>query len=128
MGKLAIDTPEENRKLSGVLIKRNFNYHLLAPTDLHKYTDLVMSTINQKLSVYFNGTFDELKNALNEFECKEIEAKNGADKELIAFNCIHINLNTKDKYVTLEWISSSINDMYADSICAAIYGPDKRDG
>lgn len=34
MGKLAMETPESGHKLSGILVKRNFNYHILAPTDL----------------------------------------------------------------------------------------------
>ena len=122
MGSLAIDPPKEDRKLSGVLVKRNFNYHLLAPTDLNKYTDLVMSTISQKLSVHFGGTLDELAGALTDFECKEVETKNG-ERELVAFRSIHIKLNTKDKFATLEWISSPVADMYADSIIATIYGP-----
>lgn len=120
MGNLAIDPPDKDRQVSGVLVKRNFNYHLLAPSDLNKYTDLVMSTINQKLSVYFSGTFEDLKSLLTNFECKEVNNKNN-ETELLAFNSIQINLNTKDKFVTLEWISSPITDMYADSIIAIIY-------
>ena len=34
-------------KVSGILVKRNFNYHILAPADLPKYTDLTMSTVTQ---------------------------------------------------------------------------------
>ena len=122
MGSLAIDPPREDRKVSGVLVKRNFNYHLLAPSDLNKYTDLVMSTINQKLSVHFAGTLDELADALADFECEQVETKNG-EKELLAFGSIRIRLHTKDKFATLEWSSSPMTDMYADSIIATIYGP-----
>lgn len=122
MGSLAIDPPREDRKVSGVLVKRNFNYHLLAPSDLNKYTDLVMSTISQKLSVHFAGTLDELAAALSDFECEQVETKNG-EKELLAFGSIRIKLHTKDKFATLEWSSSPMADMYADSIIATIYGP-----
>lgn len=39
MGNLAVKSPEEGQKLSGVLVKRDFKYHLLAASDLSsKYT------------------------------------------------------------------------------------------
>lgn len=34
MGSLAVDRPLPGHKLSGVLVKRNFNYHMLSPKDL----------------------------------------------------------------------------------------------
>lgn len=34
MGTLAVDEPKPGRTLSGILVKRNFNYHILAPEDL----------------------------------------------------------------------------------------------
>lgn len=34
MGSLAVEKPKPGNTLSGVLVKRNFNYHLLAPEDL----------------------------------------------------------------------------------------------
>ena len=47
MGSLAVQKPEEGVKVSGILVKRNFNYHILSPNDLSKYTDLTMSTVTQ---------------------------------------------------------------------------------
>jgi hypothetical protein len=34
MGTLAMEKPRPGHKLSGVLVKRNFNYHMLAACDL----------------------------------------------------------------------------------------------
>lgn len=34
MGSLAVVKPEPGHKLSGILVKRNFNYHMLAPGDI----------------------------------------------------------------------------------------------
>lgn len=34
MGSLAAVKPSEGHKLSGVLVKRGFNYHLIDPSDL----------------------------------------------------------------------------------------------
>ncbi|KAH9373166.1 hypothetical protein HPB48_004911 [Haemaphysalis longicornis] len=57
MGSLAVQPPELGRQLSGVLVKRNFSYHLLAPADLGKYTDMVMSTVGQRMSISYTGSF-----------------------------------------------------------------------
>lgn len=118
MGSLAIDPPKPGHKLSGVLVKRNFSYHLLAPTDLNKYTDMVMSTISQKLSVHFKGTFADLYNALSHLECEIIEGKSGS-KTLRVFRQINVVLNN-NHYVILDWIASPVSDMYADTIVSLL--------
>ncbi len=43
MGGLAGGRPEEGQRLSGVLIKRGFNYHLIEPSDLA--SELIKSRI-----------------------------------------------------------------------------------
>ena len=60
MGSLAEEKPEDGSKVSGILIKRNFNYHIVSPNDLTKYTDVTISTVNQRMSVFYNGTFSLL--------------------------------------------------------------------
>lgn len=34
MGFLADKKPEQGQRVSGILVKRNFNYHILSPCDL----------------------------------------------------------------------------------------------
>ena len=61
MGSLAEEKPQDGCKVSGILIKRNFNYHIVSPNDLTKYTDMTMSTVNQRMSVFYSGTFSLLQ-------------------------------------------------------------------
>ncbi|CAG2163826.1 unnamed protein product [Oppiella nova] len=117
MGSLAIDPPKAGHKLSGVLVKRNFAYHLLAPTDLAKYTDMAMSTISQKLSVHFGGTFEDLCNCLSHFDC---EISDGKVRSVRVMRQIVVALNTSARLVTLDWVASPVADMYADSIIAVL--------
>uniref|UniRef100_A0A1A9ZGY9 CPSF73-100_C domain-containing protein n=1 Tax=Glossina pallidipes TaxID=7398 RepID=A0A1A9ZGY9_GLOPL len=50
MGSLAATKSEIGNKLSGVLVKRDFKYHLLAAADLSKYSDMSISVqIEKKL-------------------------------------------------------------------------------
>ncbi|XP_068721291.1 cleavage and polyadenylation specificity factor subunit 3-like isoform X2 [Montipora capricornis] len=60
MGSLAAEKPEHGKPLSGILIKRGFNYHLIAPEDLQNYTELATSVLTQKQTVAFHGAFSLL--------------------------------------------------------------------
>ena len=53
MGTLAMEKPETGKKVSGILVKRNFNYHILSASELPKYSDLTMSTVTQRYVIYF---------------------------------------------------------------------------
>uniref|UniRef100_A0A1B0A5P4 CPSF73-100_C domain-containing protein n=1 Tax=Glossina pallidipes TaxID=7398 RepID=A0A1B0A5P4_GLOPL len=50
MGSLAATKPEIGSKLSGVLVKRDKKYHLLAASDLSKYTGMSKSVGTQRKS------------------------------------------------------------------------------
>ncbi|XP_049877390.1 cleavage and polyadenylation specificity factor 73 isoform X2 [Pectinophora gossypiella] len=56
MGSLAMEPPEPGRHLQGILVKRNFNYHILAPADLNKYTELSQSEVTQRQSIHYAGS------------------------------------------------------------------------
>ncbi|XP_023209638.1 cleavage and polyadenylation specificity factor subunit 3 [Centruroides vittatus] len=118
MGSLAVDPPTPGHKVSGILVKRNFSYHLLAPTDLSKYTDMVMSVVSQRLSIYFTGNFQLLHFYLNQLsgdvEVIDIKGK----KALKVFK--KIMLTQEGRRITLEWNASPVNDMYADAVVAVI--------
>ena len=66
MGSLAVRKPEEGLRVSGILVKRNFNYHILAPGDLAKYTDLTMSTVTQRQSIHYSGSPQLLQHILQQ--------------------------------------------------------------
>ncbi|KAI6170835.1 Cleavage and polyadenylation specificity factor subunit 3 [Aphelenchoides bicaudatus] len=55
VGQLAENLPPDNSVVSGILLRRNFNYHLLMPSDLSVYTELSTSTLTQKKSLYYDG-------------------------------------------------------------------------
>ncbi|KAJ6221594.1 hypothetical protein RDWZM_000139 [Blomia tropicalis] len=111
IGSLAMQPPADGIKLSGILVKKNFNYHLIAPTDLHKYTDMVTSKISQKLSVPFSGDFTQLNHAFSGVMVNQLSSNS-----LILFDEIKVSLNSDHNLVVLEWESSVSADMYADAI------------
>lgn len=115
MGTLAVDTPKPGNIISGVIVKRNFNYHMLAPTDLSKYTDMNITQVVQRQSICFNSSWSVLKHLLQQIS-GEIDIID--DKKIRIFKNVDVSID--GKIVTLEWIATPINDMYADSIVVAL--------
>ncbi len=126
VGSLAVDKPEDGHKVSGILVKRNFNYHLLAPADLQKYTDLTMSTVTQRQSVFYSGSLPLLQFMVSQVAGElETVAEGGSgsagssEKKIFrAYGAIDIVY--EKKMVTLEWIASPMNDMYAECVLSAV--------
>lgn len=59
IGKLASNTmPKMESEISGILVKRNFKYHLMSPEDLPNYTDLAISSIIQRQSIPYKSDPD----------------------------------------------------------------------
>ncbi|CAB4065623.1 CPSF3 [Lepeophtheirus salmonis] len=80
MGSLAVDPPIQEHRVSGILVKRNFNYHILSPSDLPKYTDMTTSVVTQR------------------------QRKRKKKKYIRVFDSIDVI--HEDKMITLEWIAS----------------------
>lgn len=119
MATLAVTAPTPGHQLSGLLVKRNFTYHLLHPSDLSKYTDLVISTVSQRLCLTFNGTFQHLIHAVSAFDWDVLQGLNNS-KSLRVFKTVCLTLNTTSATVTMEWPASPVNDMYADAVVALL--------
>lgn len=60
VGRLAENKPVDNSVISGILLKRNYNFHLLMPSDLSVYTELSTSTVSEHKSLYYDGKLPNL--------------------------------------------------------------------
>ncbi|KAL8618913.1 Cleavage and polyadenylation specificity factor subunit 3 [Nucella lapillus] len=118
VGELASKTPEEDHTVSGILVKRNFNFHLLTPRDLHSYTDLAMSTVTQRLSITYSGSVQLLHFYLGQLAGDVAQSSVGGKVVLTVFNSILITLHASMALV--EWVSNPVTDMYADSVITVI--------
>ncbi|KAB1266763.1 Cleavage and polyadenylation specificity factor subunit 3 [Camelus dromedarius] len=115
MGFLADKKPEQGQRVSGILVKRNFNYHILSPCDLSNYTDLAMSTVKQTQAIPYTGPFNllyyQLQKLTEELEIQEKPA-------LKVFK--NITVIQEPGMVVLEWLANPSNDMYADTVTTVI--------
>jgi len=109
-----------------VLVKRNFNYHIMAPSDLPTYTDLAMSTVTQRQSVSYTGTLNQLQYYLNQLSADVEKSTSGGGSSpnvLLVFGGA-VAVTLEQRYVILEWVANPVNDMYADAVLAVVLKAD----
>ncbi|CAH0724125.1 unnamed protein product, partial [Brenthis ino] len=115
MGSLAEEPPVAGKQLQGILVKRNFNYHILAPADLNKYTELSASTVQQRVSLPYAGGAAALRHAVLRV-CGAAVFLSEARWRL--YGCLDLLVDLP--VVTLEWQAQPVTDMYADAVAAAV--------
>ncbi|MEQ2173791.1 Cleavage and polyadenylation specificity factor subunit 3 [Goodea atripinnis] len=99
MGSLADKKCAQGQRVSGILVKKNFNYHILNPSDLSTYTELAMSTVKQTQAIPFTGPYSLLVCHLRNLT---------GEPSLSSF--IHVEL----------WVANPLNDMYADAVTTVV--------
>nr|XP_037873567.1 cleavage and polyadenylation specificity factor 73 isoform X6 [Bombyx mori] len=114
MGSLAVDPPKEGQELQGILVKRNFNYHILAPADLNKYTELVQSEVTQRQSLQYAGSVPLLRHVLMQL-AGHIDFLSETRWRL--YSCIELTIESST--IVLEWRAGPVADMYADALVGA---------
>lgn len=118
MGSLASSKVENGDKVSGILVKRDFKYHVLAASDLNKYTDMNMSVVTQRQSLAFNGSPASLKVLLESIGGNGTVEVLDTDKKFKVFDSVEVTFD--GKIVILEWQANPVNDMFADTVLASL--------
>uniref|UniRef100_A0A671NVW0 Cleavage and polyadenylation specificity factor subunit 3-like n=1 Tax=Sinocyclocheilus anshuiensis TaxID=1608454 RepID=A0A671NVW0_9TELE len=118
MGSLADKKCVQAQRVSGILVKKNFSYHILAPSDLSNYTDLAMSTVKQTQAIPFTGPFPLLLSQLRHLTGDVEEIEISEKSTLKVFNSITVVHD--QNMVLLEWFANPLNDMYADAVTTVV--------
>lgn len=119
VGTLAANDPKDGTILSGILVEKDFDHHIMTPSDLPVFTQLATSTISQRQSVPYNQPLHVLKYNLSYFfDSVKSQQKNGKDG-FVVHGAIEIMQDSLE-CIVLEWVSTPINDMLADSVLACI--------
>ncbi|KAI4804104.1 hypothetical protein KUCAC02_025746 [Chaenocephalus aceratus] len=82
MGSLADEKCVQGQRVSGILVKKNFNYHILNPSDLSTYTELAMRTVKQTQAIPFTGPYSLLVCQLRSLT-GEVEELDGMEKHTL---------------------------------------------
>jgi len=116
IGRLAEKTTAVGSKVSGLLVRKGFTYQIMAPEDLHVFTQLSTGTVTQRLSIPYKGAFTVLRHRLEQLYV-DIETLNEEVPTLKIHGKVLVKQEGMD-YVVLQWVSDPITDMVADSIIA----------
>ncbi|KZP17938.1 Metallo-hydrolase/oxidoreductase [Athelia psychrophila] len=125
IGTLAAKPPQPNDIVSGLLVAKDYSYTLLDPRDLRDFAGLSTCTVTQRQKIVLGVRWDLVRWHL---EGMFGSVEEGVDKDGIqtmrVMGAIDVK-HTAEHELTLEWDSSSNNDMIADSTLALITGIDK---
>lgn len=120
MGNLAAEKPKEGHRISGVLIKRGFNYHLVNPGDLANYTELATSVITERMSIPFTAPFSLLYHHLTNLSPDAIQCFINEKPAIKVFDDVVSVIQDKEENVLVEWTANATNDMLADAVLTVI--------
>uniref|UniRef100_A0A3B4AQ14 Uncharacterized protein n=1 Tax=Periophthalmus magnuspinnatus TaxID=409849 RepID=A0A3B4AQ14_9GOBI len=118
MGSLADQRCVQGQRVAGILVKKNFNYHILNPCDLSTYTELTVSTVKQSQAIPFTGPYSLLVCHLRNLT-GDVEELEGTEKNTLKI-FKSITLVHEVGMVLLEWIANPLNDMYADVVTTVV--------
>uniref|UniRef100_A0A3Q2DHV9 Cleavage and polyadenylation specific factor 3 n=1 Tax=Cyprinodon variegatus TaxID=28743 RepID=A0A3Q2DHV9_CYPVA len=118
MGVLADKKCAQGQRISGILVKRNFNYHIMTPSDLSNYTDLSVGTVTQTQAIPFTGPISLLVSQLRNL-AGDVQQVEKAEKITVKI-FESITLVHEAGMVLLEWVANPLNDMYADAVATVV--------
>ncbi|KAF7803611.1 cleavage and polyadenylation specificity factor subunit 3-I [Senna tora] len=121
IGKLAEITPEVGETVSGLLVKKGFTYQIMAPDDLHIFSQLSTANITQRITIPFSGAFSIINHRLKQIY-ESVESSIDEESGVPALQ-VHERVTVKhesEKHISLYWTADPISDMVSDSIVALV--------
>ncbi|KAF8380833.1 hypothetical protein HHK36_028327 [Tetracentron sinense] len=121
IGRLAEKTPEAGETGCGLLVKKGFTYQIMAPDDLHVFSQLSTTNIIQRITIPYSGAFGVIKHRLKQIY-ESVESTVDEESEGPTLR-VHERVTVKqesEKHISLHWASDPISDMVSDSIVALI--------
>ncbi|KAK4271187.1 hypothetical protein QN277_019915 [Acacia crassicarpa] len=121
IGKLAERTPEAGEIVSGMLVKKGFTYQIMAPEDLHVFSQLSTANIIQRITIPYSGSFGVIRHRLK-LIYESVESSVDEESGVPTLQ-VHGRVTVKhesEKHVSLHWTSDPISDMVSDSIVALV--------
>ncbi|CAK9149678.1 unnamed protein product [Ilex paraguariensis] len=121
IGRLAEKTTEVGETVSGLLVKKGFTYQIMAPDDLHVFSQLSTANVTQRITIPYSGAFAVIKHRLKQIyesvECSTDE-ESGVPT-LRVHDCVTVKQES-EKHISMHWTADPISDMVSDSIVALV--------
>ncbi|CAI9103805.1 OLC1v1002368C3 [Oldenlandia corymbosa var. corymbosa] len=127
IGKLAEKVPEVGDTVSGLLVKKGFTYQIMAPDDLHVYSQLSTANVTQRITIPYSGAFAVIKHRLKQIY-ESVEASTDEESGVPTLR-VHDLVTVKqesENHISLHWVADPISDMVADSIVALVLNANRE--
>ncbi|KAL9451576.1 hypothetical protein AB3S75_013188 [Citrus x aurantiifolia] len=121
IGRLAEIMPEVGETVSGILVKKGFTYQIMAPDDLHIFSQLSTANITQRITVPYSGAFGVIKYRLEQIY-ESVESSTDEESGVPTLQ-VHDRVTLKqdsEKHISMCWTSDPISDMVSDSVVALV--------
>ncbi|XP_031270298.1 cleavage and polyadenylation specificity factor subunit 3-I-like [Pistacia vera] len=121
IGRLAEKTPEVGETVSGILVKKGFTYQIMAPDDLHIFSQLSTANITQRITIPYSGALGVVKFRLEQIY-ESVESSTDEESGVPTLR-VHDRVTLKqdsEKHLSMHWTSDPISDMVSDSIVALV--------
>lgn len=127
IGRLAEKTPEAGETVSGLLVKKGFTYQIMAPDDLHVFSQLSTANVTQRITIPYSGAFSVIQHRLK-LIYESVESSVDEESGVPTLQ-VHDRVTVKhesEKHISLHWTSDPISDMVSDSIVALVLNISRR--
>ncbi|PVU89408.1 hypothetical protein BB561_005371 [Smittium simulii] len=129
MGEMAVEQVPQNKIIEGVLVQRNYKYNLYSSIDLKEFEGISEVPIKQTIKIPYHNTISLLLFHLQsmyghiETSLKSGEILGDAVK-INVFESVDLKYSKNNNEVNINWFSSTLNDMVADSVMALLLNID----
>ncbi|KAL7119586.1 hypothetical protein ACP275_02G071600 [Erythranthe tilingii] len=121
IGKLAAKPPAAGETVSGLLVKKGFTYQIMAPEDLHVFSQLSTGNVIQRITIPYSGAFAVIKHRLKQIY-ESVDPTTDEESGVEALR-VHERVTVKresENHVSLHWAVDPISDMVSDSVVALV--------
>ncbi|XP_022864239.1 cleavage and polyadenylation specificity factor subunit 3-I-like [Olea europaea var. sylvestris] len=121
IGKLAEKKPTVGETVSGLLVKKGFTYQIMAPEDLHVFSQLLTGNIIQRITIPYSGALAVIKYRLKQIY-ESVESSTDEESGVPTL-LVHDRVTVKqesENHLSLHWTADPISDMVSDSIVALV--------
>eukprot|EP01105_Mastigella_eilhardi_P026445 TRINITY_DN7671_c0_g1_i1.p1 TRINITY_DN7671_c0_g1~~TRINITY_DN7671_c0_g1_i1.p1 ORF type:complete len:723 (-),score=182.93 TRINITY_DN7671_c0_g1_i1:70-2238(-) len=131
VGKLAAEPPTQKRRLSGIIVRKDFTHRVMDSSELETYTQLRVNQVAQRLKLPCTHTLATLARCLLQIfdDVTGVKAEDGAEV-LTGSDESKTSLTVYGGAVTIKWVSVGMlllswasnpqNDMVADAVVATV--------
>ncbi|PVV05229.1 hypothetical protein BB560_000254 [Smittium megazygosporum] len=131
IGKVAVENIQQDSIVEGILVEQNYSYNLYSSLDLNEFEGIKEVPIKQMITVPYYSTLSLLLFHLQSMY-GFLDTKISGDKSpnsdspvvITIFDSVQIIYTKNTESVDVQWVSSTLNDMVADSVMALLLNID----